>query len=278
MLDGASELLEGLVELVGSLLDVRASNARDISAMRSISSHESLMKNPRPAYIRTPYTAPDPDAWRKLPFLTHIDDLAPAAWLRESMTTFGIGVKSFLPGHFEAYARLFHPLVPPHKRTDPPLTWRAAAAAANYDLTGPHPFEAFSPFYPDARALHGSMTAELIQPLLESLKHGTTTPDTCFFAIWEGYGASLVPPDLEPRLDLPHRRYHVFKGPIEAAHTTFGELRQSANLWWPSDQAWCVASEIDLMWTYIGGSRQCIDAVLKDTRLETIETTAMSRS
>jgi hypothetical protein len=131
---------------------------------------------------------------------------------------------------------------------------------------------------PDPDAGRGSMTPEMIDPILESLKPATTTPDRCFFALWEGYGGSVAPPHLEPKLDLPNRRYHVFTGPIEAARTPIRELGQSANLWWPSDHAWCVASEIDLMWTYIGGSRHCIDTILADSRLESVETTAMNRS
>ena len=45
---------------------------------------------------------------------------------------------------------------------------------------------------------------------------------------------------------------------------------QCANLWWPADHAWCVASEIDLPWTYIGGPRGLIDAVLADWRVEAL--------
>ncbi len=43
-----------------------------------------------------------------------------------------------------------------------------------------------------------------------------------------------------------------------------------ANLWWPSDRTWCVASEIDLQWTYVGGSAELIDRVLLDDRMETL--------
>ena len=43
---------------------------------------------------------------------------------------------------------------------------------------------------------------------------------------------------------------------------------QSANLWWPEDHAWCVATEIDFMTTYIGGTRDAIDAIVKDKVFE----------
>jgi len=34
------------------------------------------------------------------------------------------------------------------------------------------------------------------------------------------------------------------------------------NLWWPDDRAWCVASEIDLDETFVGGTRTLIDDIL----------------
>ena len=42
----------------------------------------------------------------------------------------------------------------------------------------------------------------------------------------------------------------------------------SPNLWWPDDRAWCVATEIDLAWTYVGGSAALIDDVLASAALE----------
>jgi hypothetical protein len=43
---------------------------------------------------------------------------------------------------------------------------------------------------------------------------------------------------------------------------------QSPNLWWPDDQAWCVGTEIDLMSTYVGGSRGCVRAIVEHRQLE----------
>ena len=43
---------------------------------------------------------------------------------------------------------------------------------------------------------------------------------------------------------------------------------QSANLWWPEDRAWCVATEIDLETTYVGGSQAAVAAVVEHSALE----------
>jgi hypothetical protein len=42
----------------------------------------------------------------------------------------------------------------------------------------------------------------------------------------------------------------------------------SCNLWWPADHAWCVATEIDLDSTYVGGSEACIEELLANSELE----------
>jgi hypothetical protein len=62
------------------------------------------------------------------------------------------------------------------------------------------------------------------------------------------------------------------RGPLPAALASpwlDAELPyQSPNLWWPADRSWCIASEIDLPWTYVGGSEELITAVLDAAELE----------
>jgi hypothetical protein len=48
------------------------------------------------------------------------------------------------------------------------------------------------------------------------------------------------------------------------------EHRQTPNLWWSHDRSWCVASEIDLPWTYVGGSKGLIGRVLSHPELEAL--------
>lgn len=85
---------------------------------------------------------------------------------------------------------------------------------------------------------------------------------------------------------MPHRAYHVFSGPLAGALTSFDAMQfehpnwphhMSANLWWPADHAWCVATEIDFAWTYVGASRECTDGLLADPNLEAVETSAAAR-
>ena len=56
-----------------------------------------------------------------------------------------------------------------------------------------------------------------------------------------------------------------------AANLADEPAEQSANLWWPADRAWFVATDIDLMTTYVGGSAACIAAALAAEGLETAQ-------
>ena len=84
------------------------------------------------------------------------------------------------------------------------------------------------------------------------------------------------------RVRVPGRDYLLFRGPLDAV-MSFLEDRMfpfwgdSPNIWWPEDHAWCVATDIDLFDTYVGGSRECIEAVLSNPDLEALPTTIDAR-
>jgi hypothetical protein len=69
--------------------------------------------------------------------------------------------------------------------------------------------------------------------------------------------------DGAPRLELAERPVRA----IEDFHVQRGD---APNIGWPDDRAWCVASEIDLMRMYVGGSRALIDAIVADDHLEAV--------
>jgi hypothetical protein len=198
-----------------------------------------------------------------------LTDVSPADWVVESVGELGSGVKGLLPSCFDGYARILHP------------AWDAARV--------------------------GQLRPSLLSALCEVLAKHTATPERCWFCLWEGWGwiegspaaARLgepmiqVPPAFSPeimdgpRVSLPGRKYILFEGPLAAA----GELGwhrgeilnaahpergfdpdefepQSPSLFWPDDRSWCVATEIDLDSTYVGGSRQLVDALLEDAACE----------
>ena len=93
---------------------------------------------------------------------------------------------------------------------------------------------------------HASRLRDAASRLLD---RRTTTPDRCWFAVWTGFGALSLSVGDAPTFELPNRQYFLFAGPIRAAQTSLEDtpFRQSPNLWWPEDHAWCVATEIDFM-------------------------------
>ena len=74
-------------------------------------------------------------------------------------------------------------------------------------------------------------------------------------------------------MELPCREYRLLRGPLDAA-LEVGRLfsavfePHSPNLIWPDDHVWCVATEVDLASTYIGGPQTLADDLLADPRLE----------
>jgi hypothetical protein len=75
-----------------------------------------------------------------------------------------------------------------------------------------------------------------------------------------------------PRVRLPHREHLLYAGPAEDVVAPAGLAGdgQCASLWWPADRAWCVATDVDLPWTYVGGPRGLIDAIRADRRIEAL--------
>ena len=199
----------------------------------------------------------------------------------QSITTFGEDVTSFVAEDFEAYAMFPHRLRSQRAPDAAGPRWRALAETAGIDLRDERAMDALRKSLQDDYYVYaGSLDRDEITVLLDHLTPATTTPDTCFFAVWDGFGDCQVRAHADPTLSLPGRDYHVFRGPIVGACTSHDATpwsMRSANLWWPADRAWLVASEIDLYHTYVGGSRACIDALLAEPRIEAVEIDSTQR-
>ena len=156
----------------------------------------------------------------------------------------------------------------------------------------------------------GGLPVEQLAAASALLIRHTSTPKRCVAALWDGFGwmrpggasiaisssEELEPAEVDrltaeagrqspsplaprvlagPRLELPARAYFLFEtdltelgDPRWIRHERWGD---SPNLLWPDDHAWCVASEIDLDSTLVGGSRALIDDLLATDGLEVAE-------
>ena len=126
----------------------------------------------------------------------------------------------------------------------------------------------------------GSLDLADAETLIDILALHTSTPESCLFCLWDGWGWDTVmyvalpgeqpmpvpdpvPPEVRygPRVQLPGCDYLLYTGPVDGA-LAFAGSGQTPNLWWPGDRAWCVASDIDLCWSYVGGSVQLIEELI----------------
>ncbi|MDT5233617.1 MAG: hypothetical protein QOI39_4117 [Mycobacterium sp.] len=214
--------------------------------------------------------------------LVVVDDLRPAGWLTESISSFAENVGSLVPATYSAYARVFHPA-----RYGGELVSWTQIACANGKIVHPQMQFArligyisrysseYTPSQPgvfDEPPAVGTLPADAAASLAATLARHTTIAARCWFGVWNGWG------DLDlhqafhdrPTFQLPGRKYHLAHGPLPAAQSVgFPAAHNvSCNLWWPDDHAWCVATEIDLDSTYVGASEACIEELLANSELE----------
>jgi hypothetical protein len=245
------------------------------------------------------------------PGLEPVDDLEPAAWVREGLKDRPGGrfrVRDLVPPVFDAYARILHQT----RREDHARrhigTWAERAsglgrelgsATSWWDLMGTAPFGGEpDPSMPDI----GCLTEDEVRRLVRFLDTRTASA-ACWFGIWEGWGflspsghallrreGSWLPELLErwrvsararrevresvgrATIELPGRSYLLVGGTVEdATRFIFQGSFQSPSLWWADDRSWFVHTEIDGMSTYVGGAREMVDRLVGEQVLESFE-------
>jgi hypothetical protein len=192
-------------------------------------------------------------------------------------------VGSLVPEGFSSYVRVFHPayrwaedgiygIEPVQWSTVAEWTGRIAHPLMQFERIANIPENEDPSWGPPPQV--GTLPKEISEKLLTILRGFTSTPELCWFCVWEGFGEmNVLHYEGVPRVEVPGRAYLLFRGEIEAI-TSFG---QSPNIWWPEDRAWCVATEIDLDSTYVGGSEECINRIVTDPAIETFPAHLESR-
>lgn len=219
-----------------------------------------------------------------------VSDVSSADWIVASVRNFECDVGSLLPVTFDAYARVFHP-AGRWRDSDAAadeVSWSQVAAAngrvahASMEwiaITGGWRYldRESQPGVWGRPPSRGSLPANQIAILARVLERFTTTPSTCWFAVWDGSGTPVYPRPVHT-VPMPNRPMALFAGPLGAVTTSFGgQPFECAHLWWPEDQSWCVAGDVDLMSTYVAGSVECVAAVLADEDLESFPVTVDQR-
>lgn len=236
------------------------------------------------------------------------DEVEQANWIMPRLHGFALDVGSVVPAGFDAYARIFHPAWRNDGREPTPVRW-SEVAKANGTLVHPEmqfhtisrtdPYQRSAFMVWDGEPRLGVLPESQGAALSAILAQHTATADRCWFCLWEGYGyfgqgsttivhASLrsepEPPPMTqeqlrhtfrwprphrpsaPRVWLPHRGYLLYRGAV--AHAA--GWADGPNIWWPDDRTWCVASEIDFPYTYVGGPSRLIDEIVACPTLEVL--------
>lgn len=242
--------------------------------------------------------------------MTPSDEVEAADWIAGRLHPFAQDVGSVVPTGFEAYARIFHPasrLVGTHEVE---VRWSEVAEWSGRKVHPEMQFHTIAVPVPDRETRLEAWSREpwlgapsegQARALVGLLARYTSTPDACWFCVWDGYGEfngsafqemtfysgtgrhlrawwwrvqqkfqRRKPVRREgKRVRLPGRDYLLFKGPLSLA---VGH-RSGPNLWWPDDRTWYVASEIDFPYTYVGGPKKLIEEILAEPSLEALPAT-----
>ncbi|MFW0783150.1 hypothetical protein AAFP35_01395 [Gordonia sp. CPCC 206044] len=173
------------------------------------------------------------------------DDVTPAEWITRSGESWNV-LALYGPPGFDAYARL-------RFASDPEYAGQKLSDAR--------------PCRPGV-----SDTAVLAQ-LCAVLAGETTTPDDCYFAMWDGYGTVRELPRVG-RMSIPNRKYHLFCGALadvgDWGRSEAVLANEPAAFIWPADHAWCIACDTDPHWAGIGAARHVIDALLAQRDVDVV--------
>ena len=227
------------------------------------------------------------EMWRPPDGLEVMNTVRPAEWVKERLWTHnrekGVLAGEIVPEGFDSYVRVFHPA----ERQLPDLSWEKVSwfDVAEWNGKVVHPQMQFhrmanateppryrSPEWGQAPSM-GDLPEDECRSLVSILKEFTSTPERCYFCLWHGYGfLGGWSWRRTPTLKVPDfgREYFLLEGPLDAVMSFYPRWRQSPNIWWPEDRTWCVATEIDFMWTFVGGSEECIEKVLACPDLEAL--------
>lgn len=210
--------------------------------------------------------------------LSPSDQVSVADWLTTSLRPFETySAGSVVPPGYEAYARILHPV----QSTAGLVGWAEIAAWAGRVYHPNMQFECIAtpvaggdPSTRSSRPWDGHVPGPLslgqAATLAEILRSYTRTPDQIRCLIWDGYGG--LPETEGARVRRPHRSYLLYSGTIgtEADWRIAPHHDAPPEYWFPEDRAWCVATDVDLFWTYVGGPQAAIADILVNPQLEAV--------
>lgn len=198
-----------------------------------------------------------------------LEDPSPAFWLRDSLEPGGRTVASYVPAGYDGYVRVLNPVVV--DRLDgiqDRIKWSTAAASVAAPVYSWMQWDetvvAAEGHLPErwAEPAMGDLDATVATALAQVLANHTETPESCFFAAWEGHGDPAAHEDSLVTFP-PDRRMKIYSGPIQTGTQALEEglFGRRPLRWWPEDRAWCVGQDIYARSVFIAASMECIKAL-----------------
>lgn len=218
----------------------------------------------------------DEHAWDPSGFtsLTIETDLAPAEWLEPLLVARSFEVWMSAPRGYESYVRIFFPFV----RTgfdeagewhEQHVRWTDIARENGRTVHALMEQETIGGGRTHGDQVMDNLSSGQLEALMPILARHTSSVHG-WFLLWEGFGDlnEKVFHGQVPRVSHEARNLYLLRGPIDSyAHFTNGP-----NFWWPDDRAWCMSTDTDFAWSYLAGSRACVDEVLAAPIMDAVET------
>ncbi|WP_299573729.1 hypothetical protein [uncultured Williamsia sp.] len=221
-------------------------------------------------------------------------------WIRLRLSGPFATATMITPSGYESYVRVLHPVRDHTGRT---RTWSSVAEASGAVLHSEAQWWCVAGADADDRRSitscvgHpsvGRLGRATTKALMSVLVDRTTTPQHCFFGVWEGAGWAMHDDlvrhpdhgdDMDrriarmaqgPMMSDGHCRYVLLAGPADAMAEVgdhFGDGGHEmlgAHIAWPEDRAWFVATGIDYDSTIVACDQITADAVLAHPLLEAV--------
>lgn len=201
---------------------------------------------------------------------------------RLSVGAFDVSMR--VPSGFESYLRVFFPFQRKpdgsalQRDDEPSLSWQAVANMTGAVAHGQMEVEGILYGGPRSAGISDdevgdTLTDRQMLSLSESLAAHTSCPEDAFVGLWSGYRSvsHFIRRRPELDIDIGNRNYLIYRGGVDL----WREFRADGymkvpDLWWPNDLAWCFGSDTDLRWAFIGGTEECIGAIMKIREIESI--------
>ncbi len=110
-------------------------------------------------------------------------------------------------------------------------------------------------------------------PLKSILRPHTPAGAACWFAVWQGWGATYKAEVARAGLlDTGARQYDLFRGPLDALDFRyFVGYDATVNLAWSEDRVWLVCTDIDLDRTFVGFNSSVFEDLVGHPLLQAVE-------